>query len=280
MKQIIKEGGEASRTSILLKNIFFALGFTNIVDFQAKKGLVIDGLFGSKSFAKLYEEMLAVEEVPSFEGYHYEHKMDKKQIVLHHTAGSDNALGVYEWWKQDRVAHVGTAIVIDRSGKVFRGFDESKWAFHIGSRRYGHQLLEQHSVAVELNNWGQVQKRADDKFYTYIDNFGVDGSGQTIPSEDVCQIPDGYKGYHYFQDYTDAQIKSLENWILLMSLRFDIPLTYHEDRLWQCSEDAYRGVPGIYTHNSYDDGRMGKVDIYRHPKMVKMLQDLSMYQSP
>ena len=70
--------------------------------------------------------------------------------------------------------------------------------------------------------------------------------------------------------YTDAQIQSVKELLLLWKDKYNIPLTYHED-IWDITPRALKGEPGVYTHNSV---RTDKVDIYPCPRMIAMLKTL------
>jgi hypothetical protein len=51
---------------------------------------------------------------------------------------------------------------------------------------------------------------------------------------------------------------------------YNIPLTYNPD-IWNTTNRAFKGEPGVYTHNSV---RTDKVDVYPHHKLIEMLKSL------
>lgn len=263
----------------ILMNLLSELGYIDIKDFQNKNGLVSDGLFGSKSYSKLYSILLKVEEVP-FEGFYFKAAYQKKQIIWHHSAGWDNARGMFDWWKNDKVQHVATSIGISDDGKIWKGFDESFWAASIGAtvdifNKNGIKLiynggfvannimLDQAAVAVEICNWGNLTEKGG-KLYSW--------ANAEIPKEKAIEL--NYKGTKYYEIYTDAEIKSLKYWTLLNAMRFDIPLVYNHDDFWSVSKKALSGERGLFTHNSY---RNDKTDVSPQPKLIEMAKSLQLY---
>jgi len=88
--------------------------------------------------------------------------------------------------------------------------------------------------------------------------------------EDVIKLPNKYKGHQFYHNYTDAQIESTRDLLLLWRERYKIPITYNED-IWDICPRALEGKAGVFTHNSV---RTDKIDIYPHPKMIEMLKSL------
>lgn len=263
----------------ILMNVLTELGYNGIKDFQSKNGLVVDGYFGMKSYSKLYSTLLNVVNV-EFESHYFKTLFAKKQIIWHHSAGWDNARGMFDWWKKDKVIHVATAIGISDDGTVWKGFDESYWAASIGckasvftqndvtlkyrnGRIINNQALDESAVAVEVCNWGSLTEK-DGKFYTW--------SNHQLPAEKVIEL--NYKGIKYFEIYTDAEIKTLKYWTLLNALRFDIPLEYSYDQFFTVNRKALSGEKGVYTHNSY---RFDKNDVSPQPKLIEMAKTLNDY---
>lgn len=197
----------------------------------------------------------------------------KKQIYLHHTAGGPSGDAVYKWWNSnlDRVA---TCVVISGKGKgivdgeIVQGYSSKFWAYHLGLKTevfkkagVPYQNLDCSSIAIEICNWGPLTKKGD-KFYNYVNNL--------VPVDEVCELATPYKGHKYYHNYTDAQIASVKELLILWNKTYGIPLTYNED-IWQVSARALKNEPGIYTHNSV---RVDKSDVYPHPKLITMLKSL------
>lgn len=278
MKANITETTQGFHKNILM-NLLKELNYKTIKEFQIANKLTVDGIFGINSYSKLYALLLNVEEVP-FEGHYVKTKQIKKQIIWHHSAGWDNVRGMFDWWKNDKVFHVATAIGINDEGKVYRGFDESYWAASIGATidvftsngvplKYAggyvvnNMELDQAAVAVEIANWGSLTEK-NGKCYSW--------ANAEVPANKVIEL--NYKGIKYYEVYTDAEIKALKYWTLLNAVRFQIPVNFSYDDCFKISKKALSGEPGIYTHNSYI---WSKTDVSPQPKLIEMAKSLIDY---
>lgn len=263
----------------ILMNLLSELGYNSIKDFQSKNNLTSDGLFGLMSFGKLYSILLQVENV-EFKGHYFEAEFAKKQIIWHHSAGWDNARGMFDWWKNDKVTHVATAIGISDDGRVWKGFDEKFWAASIGAtidifNQNGIKLkyvngyvvnnteLDRAAVAVEICNWGSLTEK-NGKLYSW--------ANVEITKEKAIEL--NYKNVKYYEVYTDAEIKALKYWTLLNAMRFEIPVDYNYDDFFTVSKKALSGEKGVFTHNSY---RQDKNDVSPQPKLIEMAKTLIDY---
>ena len=206
-----------------------------------------------------------IKEVP-FENY-YNEKIEKSQIYLHHTAGGPSGEQVFQFWGSDPV-RVATCVVISNDGTIVQGFPSSRWAYHLGLKsqafanmRAPYIPLDKMSIGIEICNWGPLTFK-DDKFYTYVN--------KVLNEKDVIKLDIPYKGVFYWHNYTDAQIDSTISLLKLWNEKYGIPLTYNED-IWDVTPRAFKGEPGVYTHNSV---RKDKADVYPHPKLIQALKSL------
>jgi N-acetyl-anhydromuramyl-L-alanine amidase AmpD len=200
-------------------------------------------------------------------GQYFEQVFPKTQIYLHHTAGAPNADQVWQWWIQDKTP-IATCVVIDDSGEIVQGFSSKFWAYHLGIKTkhfsvYGlpYKELDKTSIGIELTSWGQLTEK-NGKFYNYVN--------KEVPVSEVCELQTPFKGYKYYHNYTDVQIESVKNLLLLWKERYNIPLTYNED-VWGVTTRALKGEKGVFTHNSV---RNDKIDVYPHPKLIEMWKSL------
>jgi N-acetyl-anhydromuramyl-L-alanine amidase AmpD len=191
----------------------------------------------------------------------------KKQIYLHHTAGNSNAINTFKWWASNP-ERIATCVAIAGDGQIVQGFSSKYWAYHLGIKRsvfdvYGFPFinLDKISIGIEICNWGQLSE-SNGKFYNYV--------GGEVPKSEVVELLTPYKGWKYFHNYTDAQIESVRELLVLWNQRYGIPLKYNED-IWAVTSRALKGESGVFTHNSV---RKDKVDIYPHQKMIQMLKSL------
>jgi hypothetical protein len=196
----------------------------------------------------------------------------KKQIYLHHTAGGPNGVGTFGWWASNK-ERVATCVSISGIGKgavdgqIVQGFSSKFWAYHLGLRRdtfsrrnIPYQQLDKTSIGIEICNWGHLRE-SNGKFYNYVGREMTDG---------IIKLDKPFKGNQYYHSYTDAQIESVRQLLLLWNKRYGIPLDYNED-IWDITPRALRGESGVFTHNSVT---RNKIDIYPHPKMIEMLKSL------
>lgn len=196
----------------------------------------------------------------------------KTQIYLHHTAGNDNAEGVFQHWAQtkDRVA---TCVTIDSKGLIAQGFSSKKWAYHLGletktfnNQGLKYEPLDQISIGIEICNWGYLTKVGEGKnakFLNYVN--------REVPVDQVIELEQPFKGHKYWHNYTDAQIEAVKELLLLWNDRYKIPLDYNDD-IWGICPRALSAKPGVYTHNSV---RKDKTDVYPHPGLIEMLKSLT-----
>jgi len=204
----------------------------------------------------------------------------KTQICCHHTVSGDGVNGDISSW-EGTPERVATCIIIDRSGTPWQLFSSKFFAYHLGT---GNTNLDKHSIGIEIDNWGalilgdgtvkQFGKNADGtpkmvyttpgRYYAYYGN----------PVYVATQYyPDGFRGYNYYEKYTEAQIRTAGELILYWNKVYNIPLDYNSD-MWDVSPRALRGEPGIWTHVSYRPAP-AKTDCHPQENLIEMLKTLS-----
>lgn len=206
-------------------------------------------------------------------GQYMQDEHPKKQIYLHHTAGNADGVQVFKTWESNR-ERIATCVSISgpgptsTDGEIIQGFSSKHWAFHLGLKEstfqccgLPYQSLDRISIGIEICNWGQLTEK-DGKFYTYVN--------REVPRSQVCELEKPFKGFKYFHNYTDAQIASVKQLLLLWHDRYYIPLDYNPD-IWDIAPRALKAASGVFTHNSV---RRDKVDVYPHPKLIEMLKSL------
>lgn len=197
----------------------------------------------------------------------------KSQIYLHHTAGNASGELTFRYWANNN-ERVATCVCISGMGRnaidgqIVQGFHSRFWAYHLGLQkstfdnlRLPYKSLDRISIGVEICNWGQL-RLIDGKFYNYVDH--------EVPANEVITLAKPYKNHRFFHNYTDAQIESVRQLLVLWKSRYGINVNYNED-IWDICSRALRGEPGVYTHNSV---RRDKIDIYPHPKIIQMLKSV------
>ena len=221
-----------------------------------------------------------IEVVPFPDDQFFKEECVKKQIVLHHTISGDGVEGDISTWENDP-AVVGTCIIIDRAGTPWQLFSSKYWAWHLG---VGNKALDSCSIGVELDNWGwlipgdgttkqfgnnydgtpKMIDTVSGKYYTYY------GNSVAVPLQ---HYPNGFRGYNYYEKYSESQIRTAGELMLYWKLRYGIPLGYNED-MWDVSPKALAGSRGIWTHASYRPASQ-KTDCHPDPSLIGMLKTLS-----
>ena len=192
--------------------------------------------------------------------------MKKTQIMLHHTVSKPGGgKKVIDEWNNREGQNVATHFVLDTDGVVYQTFEmEGYYAYHVGINHPNNFKLTQTAIGIEIVNWGGLTNKVGSVVNAY---------GQTVGSynsPDIISFKDGYRGYYFFQKYTNAQIDALRLLLLKISDKFNIPLDYQSD-MWDVSSNALGLKPGIWSHTSV---KAEKSDIFPQPEMIGMLKSL------
>lgn len=221
-------------------------------------------------------DLKKIKQFPLSESQYFKEAVDKKQIVLHHTAGNASAVNVMQNWNVDDRGRIATCVSISgpgaknsADGEIVQGFSSKHWAYHLGIKqevfrawKVPYNKLDKHSIGIEICNWGQLDFE-NGKYINYVD--------REVPADQVTKLDTPYKGYTYFHKYSDAQIQSVKNLLLYWKEVYKIDLTFDYNQLFTVNTKALKGENGLFTHNSY---RKDKVDIYPCPRMIEMLKTL------
>jgi N-acetyl-anhydromuramyl-L-alanine amidase AmpD len=199
----------------------------------------------------------------------------KKQIYVHHTASSPDPYSVVNWWTSNS-EKIATSFVIAgyagptakwKDGDIIQTFSSKFWAWHLGlkashlakggSLAKTNQYLNSTSIGIEICNWGQLEPSAQG-YKTY--------TGRVVPDTEVVELPTPFRGYKYYQKYTQAQLDNTAELIRFLGERWSIPIAYKGDRIFDVCVDALQGAEGVWTHASV---RPDKNDC--HPQIKAML---------
>lgn len=212
------------------------------------------------------------------DGQYLKEESPKSQVVIHHTAGNSSPIACAKDWESTK-ERIATAFVIGgkpkkgdtsfKDGDIVQCYSSKYGGYHLGLKQEvftEHKLpykpLDKSSIGIELCNWGQLTKKSDGSFVTYVN--GV------VPKEEVVSLDKPFRGFNHFHAYTDAQILALRDLLIYLCDKFNIPKTYNEN-MWDVNNDALSGKPGIWTHVSY---RKDKADCSPQPKLIAMLKTL------
>ncbi|MFT5914800.1 MAG: hypothetical protein ACJAWV_000790 [Flammeovirgaceae bacterium] len=208
---------------------------------------------------------------------------DKKQIYLHHTVSHPSPVNDINSWRS-LPYRIGTAILVAgkpyerenyyEDGAIYQTFSSKYWAYHLASHSRANQIpkkyktvsntrmLERGSIGIEICNAGWLSWE-NGKFYSTFRTV--------IPEDEVIEYVDKYRNKRFYHKYTEAQIETVRQLIVFFSEVYDIPTDYQTD-MWDISENALSGKPGIFTHTSV---RSDKTDCHPQPELVKMLMELN-----
>lgn len=290
--------GDSSTTVTFLNTILNRLGyavdsaqkfeqntFLGVQKFQNANDLTPDGIVGKKTWKKLlvmgYDFNWGVTNFILDKDEWMNQYTEKDTIYLHHTAGLHRPDYTIGWWNRDnkpgKLRRVATSFVIGRrslkgngtfDGATYRAFNEIYWAHHLGTKLAINKSLNQKSIGIEICSLGHLTKASDGTFYFQGKNNRI-----VVPDTEVCSLDNEWRGYKYFQKYTDKQIKECERLILTMAKIFEIPLkNIVYDRSWfAINEKAIKGEAGLWTHCNV---RKDKTDCFPQPEFIEMLNGL------
>ncbi len=256
-----------------------------IKSFQKKNFLDDDAIAGKDTWKKLLEKgytffpkstKLFLSESEFINELHY-----KNQIILHHTAGGPRPDFTIGWWEQDK-QRVGTAFVIGRKagngqnkfdGAIYRAFPEFLWAYHLGLSGKNSTIsadlrssLNKTSIGIEICSYGPLLKQVDGTFKTVVNN-------KVIPKENVTDLGSDWRGYRYFEKYSEKQLEACKKLIMALAYFFDIPIDdiQYDSKWFDIRKEALNATPGIWTHVNY---RKDKTDCFPQSELIAMLNSL------
>jgi len=246
---------------------------------------------GSNDWSKLKPINLSrIRPVDFPDDQYHPYEYDKHQITIHHTVSGDSdgggryggASGDIASWLSDS-ARIATCMIIARNGVAYQCFSSKYWAHHLGIKSSllhergfddwssRNVKLNKESIAVELDSWGQLEKVGTGKYKT------VYGNVVSISDDKVIEYNPEYRGEKYFEMYTKSQLKTLGELLLFWKDRYNIPLDYKGDKMFDINDRALGGEPGVWTHTSYrpyPDNHQ-KWDTHPDPNLKAMLRTIA-----
>ena len=141
---------------------------------------------------------------------------------------------------------------------------ESRNPEKLGFKDYAirNELLNKQSIGIEIDSWGGLTKGKDGLYYNAY--------GKPI-SNKLEVVECDWRGYKYFQKYSQAQIDTLAELLPLLMEANKIPSYGIKDGNFDVRMDALNGTPGIYSHSSF---RNDKSDLMPDQNLIKMLNNL------
>lgn len=212
-------------------------------------------------------------------GTYFRQEYPKDKIIIHHTAGSADVYAVSAWWDMQN-NNVSTSKII---GGIFRNgdarldgfvldfYDPKYWSYHLGVNSNGHQI-EKTSIGIELTNYGGLRKTPFGEYINYV--HGI------IPEYQVEKLDKPFRGFSYYQAYTQKQIDSLKAELLKLAAEFNIDLHLGMYALLKKGRNAFEiqtsalnSKPGLWGHVNYRRATE-KQDPYPSEILIEMILSL------
>lgn len=207
---------------------------------------------------------------------YYKQVFPKDKIVLHHTAGSHQPYWVCDGWNAQK-KKIGTAWVIGGKanppfenlydGLCVKYYDDQYWSHHLGITETNYGITKA-SIGIELCNYGGLVKNNNGQYLTYV--------GTPVPEDQVVSCD--FRGFKFYEAYTDAQLSTLKYLLLDIANRHNIDLHEGLYKLLKTGKNAFdlqtsalSGKPGLWTHVNV---RRDKTDCSPQDKLIEIILSL------
>lgn len=200
-------------------------------------------------------------------------KTAKRQVVLHHTAGSSNPLLVVDSWNADP-ARIATPYIIGGvstngdakyDGVIVKAFNPEWDAYHLGPIEGNPENITRSSFGIEICNWGYLDY-VNGKYLTY--------TKRAVPESQVCDLGFEFKGHRFWHAYSDAQLSSLHD-LLVALIKNRFKWEYQAKDWGVESFDFDPDTFADHTIGTHVNYRKDKFDCYPHPGLIAMLNGLN-----
>lgn len=197
----------------------------------------------------------------------------KNTIWLHHSGGNSRPDWTINGWEKNNGLKVGSHFIIGRKssssdvelwdGKVLKAIDDRYWSTHLRIETNS-EKLNSRSIGIELCNYGPLTLGKDGNFYNSIN--------KQVNKEDVAELETEFRGYKYWEKYTDSQLESLYKLITFLQKRWLIQIEsgiYNED--WFNYDEKWFSMGGLRNHSQV---RTDKFDLFPQKELIDMLNSL------
>ena len=283
----------------------------SVTNFQRAIGTKADGIVGSLTWNKLMnfgKPVLIQNEIPYEISYvnqngltvynyslssdlYYQEDVKKETIWLHNTGGGSRPDWSVNGWEKEfekdlsgdpildqigrvKPLKVGVSYIIGRKsssidekiwdGKILNTFDDKYWAYHLGINSNQSLDLNSKSIGIEFCNYGPLTLGIDGRFYNSVN--------KVVNEKEVVKLNRPYRGYDYFERYTESQLESARALILHLVNKHAIKIDgkiYNEN--WFNYNSYYHSNGGIRTHSHI---RKDVFDIFPQKEMIQMLNSI------
>jgi peptidoglycan hydrolase-like protein with peptidoglycan-binding domain len=256
----------------------------DIIAYNSIKDIPFNVSYMGEDGLKIYDCLLSEDE-------YIKQEVRKETIWLHHTAGGYRPDWTIGGWEKDflkdkngnpvldsngnpKPLKVGTSYVIGRKssstddvlwdGKILRAFDDKFWAYHLGISSSKNEDLNSKSIGIEICNYGPLTLGKDSRFYNYVN--------KPISDSEVVELDKPFRGYKYYEKYTDAQIDSTYKLIKYLQNKWAIEIEkgiYDEN--WFNFDSKWFTNGGLRSHTQV---RQDKFDLFPQKELIQMLNSL------
>ena len=283
----------------------------SVTNFQRAIGTKADGIVGSLTWNKLMnfgKPVLIQNEIPYEISYvnqngltvynyslssdlYYQEDVKKETIWLHNTGGGSRPDWSVNGWEKEfekdlsgdpildqigrvKPLKVGVSYIIGRKsssidekiwdGKILNTFDDKYWAYHLGINSNQSLDLNSKSIGIEFCNYGPLTLGIDGRFYNSVN--------KVVNEKEVVKLNKPYRGYDYFERYTESQLESARALIIHLINKYAIQIEgkiYNEN--WFDYNINWIKNGGLRSHGQIIKE---KFDLFPQKEMIQMLNSL------
>lgn len=280
----------------------------SVTNFQRAVGIKADGVVGSLVWSRLkdygIEKVEVSDDIPNkvsfigdnglmiYDNFISEDKYSKEEfkketIWLHGTGGGSRPDWSVNGWKDSfikdkrgnavldqngklQLLKVASSYIIGRKsssvndglwdGKILNTFEDKYWSNHLD---INNKDLNSKSISIEICNYGPLTLGSDGRFYNSVN--------KPILDSEVVKLDKTYRGYDYFEKYTDAQIESTRKLILYLMNKHAVEIEgrIYNENWFNYNEDISKR--GIRTHSQVS---RDVFDLFPQKEMIQMLNSL------
>ena len=280
----------------------------SVTNFQRAVGIKADGVVGSLVWSRLkdygIEKVEVSDDIPNkvsfigdnglmiYDNFISEDKYSKEEfkketIWLHGTGGGSRPDWSVNGWKDSfikdkrgnavldqngklQLLKVASSYIIGRKsssvndglwdGKILNTFEDKYWSNHLD---INNKDLNSKSISIEICNYGPLTLGSDGRFYNSVN--------KPILDSEVVKLDKTYRGYDYFEKYTDAQIESTRKLILYLMNKHAVEIEgrIYNENWFNYNDDLSKR--GIRTHSQVS---RDVFDLFPQKEMIQMLNSL------
>lgn len=281
--------------NIKVDGIVGPLTWNNLLNYEEKKRIINNSKivtnqwidipnkvsFIGEDGLRIYDNLLTDDE-------YIKEETRKETIYLHNTGGGSRPDWTIGGWIKDFLKDENGSLILDENnqhiplkvatsyvigrkssstndkiwdGKILRAFDDKYWAYHLG---ISSDDLNSKSIGIEICNYGPLTVGKDNRFYNSVN--------RPINDEDVVELDVIFRGYKFYEKYTDAQIESTYKLIKYLQSKWGIEIEkgiYNQD--WFNYDEIWMSNGGLRSQSQI---KKDTFDIFPQKEMIQMLNSI------